>query len=78
MKGDAPSSGGGDGWAGGRVVLTSGAGRPRNWRVGERREGRGCRVEDGVREKFRNLQVGRGGGEAYKRARQYTVHILSV
>ncbi len=40
VKGDAPSSGG---WlGGGRVVLTSGSGRPgrpRNWRVGRGRGG---------------------------------------
>ncbi len=36
-----------------------------------RREGRGCRAEDGVREKFRNCRC-REGGEAYKSAGQYT------
>ncbi len=66
------AEGGGRGWAGGRVVLTSGSGGPRN--ESGRREGRGCRAEDGVREKFRNMQVSRGGGgEAYKSARQYTL-----
>jgi hypothetical protein len=56
----------GGGWlGGGRVVLSSGSGRPRNWRVGGGRGGGAGRVEDGVREKFRNLQVAgreRGGG----------------
>jgi hypothetical protein len=70
---------GGGGWlGGGRVVLTGYSGRPRNWRVGGGRGGGAGRVEDGIREQFRNFAGRERGEEAYKRARQYTVHILSV
>ncbi len=38
-----------------------------------RREGRGCRAEDGVREKIKELAgVERGGGGLQERTRQYT------
>jgi hypothetical protein len=59
-------------------VLTRGSGGPHNWRVGGGMGGGAVRVEDGIREKFRNFADMERGEEAYKRARQYTVHILSV
>ncbi len=56
------------------MVLTSGTGRPHN--ESGRREGRECRAEDVVREKFRNLQVSRGGGGGLQE--RTTIHIYSV
>ncbi len=71
-----PSRGWGEGLGGGRVVLTSGTGRPRNWRVGGGRGGGAGLRTDGVREKFTELAgVERGGGEAYKSARQYYISV---